>query len=196
MLDELNLTPWWFGPRAIIDELETAVAGDTWQWTKRLSLYPALQGYALAYYFANATNAFSISGGAVTAAGDTFVIDFAATAGIAPGKYRWQAYATLAGVRSTAAEGWLIVTPNLAAGPVDARTPARALLDAIDSVLAGRILDDTSKYTIGNRSLEKLSHLDLMKARSLIAWRVFHEQRAERVANGLGDGKRLLVRFN
>jgi hypothetical protein len=197
MLDNLTIASWWLSPQATIDELETAVAGDTWQWLKNLPLYPAGQGYTLAYYFANATNAFSIQGAAITTSGDTFLINFAATAGIVPGKYRWQAYATLGGVRSTAVEGWLTVTPNLAVGqPVDGRTPARALLDAIDTLLAGRVLTDVAKYTIANRSLEKLSQLELMKARSLIAWRVFHEQRVERIANGLDDGKRLYVRFN
>jgi len=197
MLDDLSALSWWLSPQAIIDELETAVAGDTWQWTKNLRLYPAGKGYTLAYYFANATAAFSIKGAAITTSGDTFVISFAATAAIVPGKYRWQAYATLAGVRSTAVEGWMVVTPDLSVGtPIDARTPARALLDAIDTLLAGRILTDTAKYTIGNRSLEKMNPLDLMKSRSLIAWRVFHEQRAERIANGLDDGKRLYVRFD
>lgn len=198
MLDDLSALPWWLSPMATIDELEEATAGDTWQWKKNLPLYPASK-YTLAYYFANATSSFSITGGSITVSGDTFVISFAATAtsAIVPGKYRWQAYATLAGVRSTAIEGWIVVTPNLAlAGAVDLRTTARALLDAIDTLLAGRILSDTTKYTIGNRSLEKLSHIELMKARSLIAWRVFHEQRAERVENGLDDGKRLYVRFD
>jgi hypothetical protein len=198
MLDELSVLSWWLSPQATIDEPETAVAGDSWQWKKILLLYPASKGYTLAYYFANATSAFSIAGAAITAVGDTFVIDFAATAAaIAPGKYRWQAYATLAGVRTTAVEGWLVVTPDLSLGtPIDARTPARALLDAIDTLLAGRTLTDTAKYTIGNRSLEKLDPIALMNARSRIAWRVFHEQRAERTANGLDDGKRLYVRFD
>lgn len=194
---DYSALPWWLMPEATIDELEIATAGDTWQWTKSLPLFPASQGYTLAYYFANAASSFSISGSAITTNGDVFVIDFAATSAIVPGKYRWQAYATLAGVRSTAVEGWIKVTPNLAAGlPIDLRSPARALLDAIDTLLAGRILTDTAKYSIGNRSLEKLSQLDLMKARSLIAWRVFHEDRKERIQNGLDDGKRLYVRFD
>lgn len=198
MLDDFNTLSWWLSPQATIDELETAVAGDTWQWTKNLSLYPASAGYTLAYYFANATNAFSISGSAITTSGNTYLVNFAATAGIVPGKYRWQVYVTtLAGVRSTAAEGWLTVTPNLALGqPVELRTPARALLDAIDTLLAGRVLTDTTKYTIANRSLEKLTPIQLMEARSLVAWRVFHEMRQERIANGLDDGKRLYARFD
>lgn len=189
--------PWWFAPNATIDELETATAGDAWQWTKTFRSYPAGSGYTIAYYFSNPAYAFNISGAAITVNGDGFVIDYTPTAAILPGVYRWQCYATLAGVRSTAGEGWMTVTPNLAAGvPVDLRTDARALLDAINTLLAGRVLTDTTKYSIGNRSLEKMSMLDLMKARSLVAWRVFHEQRAERAENGLDDGKRLYVRFN
>jgi hypothetical protein len=197
MLDDLSGLSWWQSPHATIDELETAVAGDTWQWTKRLPLYPASAGYTLAYYFANATSAFAIKDAAVVASGDTYVIDFTASAAIPPGRYRWQGYVTLAGVRSTAVEGWITVTPNLGAGtPVDARSPARALLEAIDTLLAGRALTDTTKYTIGNRSLEKMSLLDLMSARSLVAWRVFHEKSRERIENGLDSGKRLYVRFD
>lgn len=197
MLDDLSALPWWLSPQATIDEPETATAGDTWQWKKSLPLYPAGKGYTLAYYFANAASSFSITGGSVVASGDAFLISFSATNAIVPGKYRWQGYATLAGARSTAVEGWIVVTPNLAsAGAVDLRTPARALLDAIDTLLAGRMLSDVHRYTIGNRSLEKLSQLDLIKARSTVAWRVFHEQRVERIENGLDDGKRLYVRFD
>jgi hypothetical protein len=198
--DYSGFPPWWNASYAAVAVPSTLVAGDTWQWKQAFLPFPAGSNYTLAYFFANAANAFTIAGGAVTTANSIFSILFAAsaTAALTPGKYRWQAYITdQVGVRTTVAEGWTTVTPNLATGsPVDLRSYNRQVLDAIEALLTGRLVTDAARYTIGNRSLDKLSPADLIIARSTYRWLVFHEKRKENMANGLADPKRLLVRFN
>lgn len=114
--------------------------------------------------------------------------------------WSWQAVATKGPARVTAGIGTLKVLPNLAALSAatlyDGRSLAEQQLDAIRAEISARINGGaTLEYTIGSRSLKKepMAALVLLEQRCLRI--IAREKRAQSAANGLGNPKRLAVRF-
>ena len=121
------------------------------------------------------------------------------SATLAPGKYWWSAVLTAAGERITAGSGELIIDINLAnAGAnYDGRTTAEKALADAESALAtfrttrGR----TKKYTIGMRTMEFDSAADILAEISFWRMKVNNEQAADKIAQGLGNPRKMFVRF-
>jgi hypothetical protein len=120
--------------------------------------------------------------------------------GATPLVWTWQAYATLAGARVTAGFGTINVRPNLAGLAVgtsfDGRSQAEQDLAAVRAEISARLNNGaTLEYTIGNRSLKKepMAELVILEQRCLRI--VAREKRAQAAANGLGNPKRVAVRF-
>jgi hypothetical protein len=82
----------------------------------------------------------------------------------------------------------------MAAG-TDTRSHARKVLDALDTLIESKGTADVVEYTIGNRSIKKMGMSDLLKWRNHYYFQVQSEDCAERLANGLPAGGKILVRF-
>lgn len=171
-------------------------AGDTLDFTTSVPDYPASSGWTLKYRLAP-----RVSGSAIdltaAASGDDFQVTATAatTAAWAAGWYSWTAFVESGSERYTVDRGELQIraaSTTLAAG-TDGRTHARKVLDSIEALIEGR--GDVVDYTIGNRSLKKMSIADLLKWRSFYKGEVASEEAAAKLANGLAPGGRVMVRF-
>lgn len=168
-------------------------AGDTWQWRREdLSDYPA-SAWTLKYYFRNSAAKFDIT---ATADGDLYAVSvaMATTAGKAVGSYDWIAVVESASERFQVDSGLLEVLPNLATDAVyDARSFARAMLDAVESALTSKATAqqlDLVQAALADRSMQ-YSVGSLMTLRSQLQSEVKRE-----IATQKGESKnRVLVRF-
>ncbi|MDD5247824.1 MAG: hypothetical protein PHY45_02495, partial [Rhodocyclaceae bacterium] len=122
-----------------------------------------------------------------------------ASAGLTPGKYWWTAALTAAGERITAGRGELIIEADLAdlTPPYDGRSQAEIALSDAETALAsfkasgGKI----KRYTIGSRTMEFQAITDIMQVVSYWRIKVSNEQSRRQIAQGLGDPRKLFVRF-
>ena len=113
------------------------------------------------------------------------------------GDYKYYAYVTLGTDRHKVDEGSITINPNYAAleGGYDARSHWKIVLENVEAVIQGRATRDQSSYTINGRQLSRTPIADLImlynKAKSAVAG----EERAERIANGLGNNGKIQLRF-
>lgn len=166
-------------------------AGETWDWERSLSDYPA-STWTLTYTFTSASAAISI---VASADGDTHVVDVdpLTTAAYTAGHYEGFAQVTDGTDTYTVWSGTLRVLPDLsAATSYDGRSHARVMLDAIEALLEGRASDDQLDIVstvIGDRSLmRKPEHL--LPLRDRYKAEVLREEYAQRSTSGA----RILVR--
>lgn len=176
-------------------EPDVVYAGTTIQWTKALADFPA-GTWTLTYYLIDgAGNRWPVQ---ASASGTTHAVTVtaASSAKWVAGRYSWTAYAVSgsttyrvgAGVMEVKADLQTAVSSTLA-------THARRALAAIEAVLENRASLDQEEFTIAGRSLKRTPWADLIKARDKYKAEVAAEERAERMAAGLGGGGRLLVRL-
>lgn len=170
------------------------VAGDKAAW-RRDDLagdYGSADGWSLAYLLVKA------GGGSVTV---TMTADSqgwkaladAATWPAGPRDWFLQATHTSFG-KTTLDRGKLTVLPDPAAAGAgyDPRSHAKRVLDSIEAAIEGRASKTDLKTTLADgRSIERLSHKELLDMRDAYAGKV---QREERRASGKGPG-RVLVRM-
>jgi len=174
---------------------EELVAGDTWQWTRSLADYPA-GTWTGVYYFKNAIANFSAS---ATQSGTDFAVTVAAatTASKVAGTYRWLLSVTSGGVRKTVEEGWVTIEPDpAAAGNADFRTPARVMLENIEAYLVDPTNLTAASFALAGRSLSRWSRADLLVERDKLLAEVRAEDANARADAGLGNPRRLYVRFD
>lgn len=172
-------------------------AGDSVQWKRQFSDYPASDSWILSYAMLNATDKITITG---AASGSDHLVTLAAadTAVYTAGTYHWQAYVTRSTERHLVDSGTLIIKPNFAAATVttlDARSHVKKVLDAIEAVIEKRATIDQEEYTIGNRSLKRTPIEDLVKLKQRYQGYYNSEVAAERIKNGLPGKNRILVRI-
>lgn len=169
-------------------------AGDTVKWTRTLADYPASGGWALAYTLINATHKITFS---ASASGDDFLIAVGAatTTAWAAGTYDWREQASKAGEIYTTGEGRIVVAPSFSASTLDNRTHAARALAAIEAVLEGRASSATLEYEISGRRLKYISFPELLALRDRYRAEVAKESAANSIAAGLGDSRRIFVRF-
>lgn len=171
-------------------------AGDRWRWERRdLSDYPA-STWTLTYALVSSTVRVQIT---AAANGNWHQVDVAAatTAGYTAGTYRWQAYVTSGTDRRMVGQGDIEILPNFAtqSSGYDGRSHARTVLDAIEAVIEGRATKDQESYSIGGRSLQRTPIAELLRLRDVYRAEVKAEKVADRLANGMGGARRLLVRL-
>lgn len=173
------------------DLAASLIAGDTWDWTKSDSNYPA-SVWSVTYQFENSTGAFSVTG---TANGEdhSFSIDASTTATYRAGKYRWHARATSGATVKTFAAGWLTVEADIAAaGNMDVRSWAQRTLDAVEATLEGRATRDQMSMSIAGRSMSRIPLAELMQLRDRLRAEVRIEEQGEKA--GLGRNIRVRLR--
>jgi hypothetical protein len=177
-------------------EPSSAYAGDTWKWRREdLTDYPAT-AWTLTYYLTRAAASATI---VAVADGSYFSVTVAkaVTALISAGKYFWAAFVSDATERFQVDQGTIEVLPDIAASAaLDRRTHARKVLEAIEAVLESRATVDQMGYTIAGRRLDRMPIADLLTLRGHYRDECDTEDQAERIANGLGNPKRILVRFS
>ena len=179
-------------------ELSSITVGDSLSRAVNVPGYPASDGWTLHYRLIS-----TVSGTPVqldsTADGDDHVITaLAATTALwVSGNYSWSAWVTNAALKSiTILTGSVRLLPNprVATAPLDLRTDAEIALEAAEDALAawdGKI----QSYTIGGRSVTFASE---QKVKDTIAYwkaKVQRERRAARMAAGLPDPRKHLVRL-
>lgn len=175
------------------------VAGDTIQWKKSLSSYPA-GTWTLKYRLINSAGKFDIT--AVADGTDHLItITAAISATYTAGTYTWTAYVEKGTEQSleryTIGTGTLIVKPNLAAQTTgyDNRSHAKKVLDAIEALLAGKATADVMSYTIGGRSISKMPPQELIKWRDIYKAEYLRELKAEKIKQGLDVTNNIYVRM-
>lgn len=184
----------------------TIQAGDTVQWidvatTDYLNNPVDSTSYTLTYYLRTNTAGAGVSViGTTSNPGWAFTLTSTVSATMAAGTWFWQAVATKTGATITVGSGQASVLPALsysgAPGAFDGRTQSAIDLDAVSAAIRAMVSGGAvQEYTIGNRHLRKMSMTDLLELESRLKARVYREQIAADMANGLGNPRNLFVRF-
>lgn len=181
-------------------EPTSMVAGDRAAW-KRTDLGSdyAPASYSLTYKARLESSGSTVISITASESGDDYIIEVGAstTAAYTAGVYHWQAYITRSSdsERITIDSGTFEVLANRSSATTDPRTHAKKVLEAIEAVIEGRASKDQAAYSIGNRSLSRTPITELLILRDRYRAEVIREERAERVANGLGHKGQIKVRF-
>jgi hypothetical protein len=126
------------------------------------------------------------------------------TGAMAAGGWTLQVVATVDGAAHTVRRGSLTVRQSLAfqgqAGAFDDRSQAERDLAAIEEAIR-ELVSGAQEYQIGalssgGRKVRRADLAELIKWRDRLKADVMREKRAEMIAAGLGDPRRLYVRFN
>lgn len=181
-------------------------AGDTIQWrddagVDNLGNTVGSSAYTLTYWLRTntATDGASVVGTAY-GTGWEFTIAAGTSSAFDAGMWYWQAIATKTGSTITLGSGQLLVKAALSysgtPAALDGRTQAQKDLDAVQAAIRTIINGGVAKeYTIGNRSLKKYDLADLLALETKLKADVKREQKAQLIANGLGNPFNLFVRF-
>lgn len=155
--------------------------------------------HSLTYYLRTNANA---EGATVTGTADGTDWRFTVAANYDAGTWFYQAVATdlATGEAFTAGSGRVEVKPSLvysgAPGAFDGRSQAEKDLEAVDAairtLMAGGAVQE---YRIGARSLKRFELAELLVLRDRLKADVIREQRADKIANGLGDPHKIHIRF-
>lgn len=186
----------------------TIRAGDTVLWQDG----PALDAlhrpiepatHSLAYYLRTNTNA---EGAVVTgvAAGSVwqFTIPSVTSAGFDAGTWYFQAVATANEdqAKTTVGAGQITVLPGLgftgSPGAFDGRSQAQKDLDAVNAAIRSLMSGGAvQEYRIGARSLKRYELGELLVLKDQLKAEVIREQKAQLIANGMGNPHSVFVRF-
>jgi len=176
------------------------ISGDTVKWTRAVDGFLASDGWSLKYVF-NFQSSVEATKKTVTASasGDDFSVTIAASASGAytAGDYFWTAYVEKGSERYTVDSGRLKVKPdpvNVAAG-VDLRSNAKVILDAIDATLANTATSDQKNILVNGKMIQRYGLDEMWKLRCRFAAEVRREEDAEKLANGLATGRKVVTRF-
>lgn len=172
-------------------------AGDTVQWIKTLSDYPADDGWVLNYVFINAANKYTVSS---TADGQSHKVSITATtsSGYAAGAYSTQSFVTKGDERYTIANGSIKINTNLAgqAAGFDTRSSAKKCLDQLNEAFANYGKKAyLQQYSIAGRTMSFNSPGDFLAFRSKVQQEVNREISAERTKNGMSARNKSMIGF-
>lgn len=146
-------------------------AGDVVEWTWSAADWSSIDGYTSFYVFVVPGVQKTVAGSPDGSGGWTYRIESAASAAWIPGQYGWQRYVSLLGDRRTTGTGRIAVAANFEAATVgvDPRAEYEKTIDAIDATLQGRAGSDIASYTVGGRSLAKMTVSELLQLRGYYA---------------------------
>jgi len=170
----------------LIDNALTAlpaalVAGDTLKVddAQAASDYPAAAGFAVKWVFTPASGGVPVTvNGTGGAAAWSLLVSAATTAAWAAGLWRWAQQVSKAGAVATLNRGQITIAPDPTASGVDVRSHARKVLASIEAAIEGRATATDLKVTFEDgRSIERISHAELLKMRDAYAAKVAAEDR-------------------
>ena len=127
----------------------------------------------------------------------------ATTATMAAGSWELQIVSTVSGAPLTTGRGSLTVRKSLAftgaPGAFDDRSQAQKDLEAVEEAIraltTGAVEYQIGSLGSGGRKVRRVDLPDLIMWRDRLKAEVAREKRAEMIAQGLGDPRRLYVRF-
>ncbi len=171
-------------------------AGDTLKVTQTASDYPASSGWSLRYTFNGAPGLITIT----STAGSTdhlFTVAASVTSGWGAGLYSWTCYAINGTERYTLLTGQTTILPDPStASATDARTTFQIRSDAIKAVLEGDATPEQRRFKMPDGvEIDKAPGNELIAEYLRLQSLIKTEQRAARVAQGLGGGGKILTRF-
>ncbi len=168
-------------------EPDEIVAGDYVRWRRDLDDYSSAL-YDLQYRVKLAGNADASLDIDATADGTGFLITLssATTEALTPGEYDYHTYVVRKSdsARARIETGTLTIVGNFAKQPGDFRSHAKRMLASIEGLLEGRASDAIDNYSIGGRSITKMSVDELTKWRSYYRSEVEAE---EQLSTGKGN---------
>lgn len=177
-------------------EPEILVAGDFWAWKRPdiAKTYDAAE-YTLSYVANGQTQ--SVAGFSLAASGDEYTVSTSDTVAYVPGDYQWQAYITKTadGARVLIASGYWEILPNISSGPIDTRSHAKIVLDAVEAVIEGSATKEQSSISIAGRALSLRTYDELRQMRTDYRTEVESERQSELKKQGKGSTNKILTRF-
>lgn len=186
---------------------KTVRAGDYVQWvlnssTDNFGEPISSPDWSVIYYF-RTNKDFEGATASSTAYNDgfKFTLDSSVTENFEAGTWYYQAIANKSGAeKQTIASGKIEVLPNLAftgsnPSALDNRTQAKKDLDAIEATIRAISTGGAvQEYKIGNRDVKKYDLPELIMLRDKLKAITVREDKAEMIANGLGNPHNLYVR--
>lgn len=171
-------------------------AGDTVKWTKALSEYPPAT-WTLSYSFVKSGAQFTETSSAASGTDHLVTITAADSVDFTAGIYSWQAYVTDGTDRYQVGTGTCEVVANFetATTGYDARDHTKIVIDAIEAVIQGTATTDQAAMSISGRSLSRRSLEELYKMLQVYRAEYRRIIAGERIANGLGSGRRIVTRL-
>ena len=169
-------------------------AGDTLKFTDSIPDYSALDGWTLNYSLANKNDKIAITSSA-SGSDHAISVPYVTTAAWASGKYRYQAYVDDGTDRYTVESGNLEILNDLKGGFVDDRNHVEKTLDAIEAVLEGKASQDQLSMSINGRSLTRFNPSELLNWRDKYRAELVQIRQRERIAQGMGSGTKIKLRF-
>lgn len=181
-------------------------AGDTVQWVEPIvsrngeDVRSDQWGCTVYFRFNAASEGLTITGAPLTDGSWSLEISAATSAGMDSGTWYWQRRFQRTAEVFTEGKGTLEVEPSLVysgtPGAYDGRSQARKDLEAVQAAIRALIAGGAvQEYTVGSRTLKKMRLGELIQLESKLKADVVREERAESLANGLGDPRKLYVRF-
>lgn len=142
-------------PATIPPELR---AGDTWQWTRSFSAYPADDGWTLITIFRRGNDREDRQAAGVADGADFLTtVDASDTQNYPPGRYLVLERATKAGEVRTAGQWEIKVLPDLADLTIDVRSHDERCLEALLAVKENRATTDQISMTIDDTAISRMS---------------------------------------
>ena len=183
-------------------EPDRLVTGDRFAWQRPdlVSDYP-LADYTMTYHFSQdsgggGTHHFTLSS---TEADNNYYFEkpSSETTNLVAGDWKWQLYAirTSDSQRITIDYGITKFTLGELDTNNDLRTHAKKVLDAIEAVIEGRATIDQSSFSLGGRSLSRMSVDELMTFRDRYKAEYLKEVKLARIRNKQGSGNTIKVNF-
>ena len=188
-------------------EPETITAGDLVQWKRESGSFSlptgevpaASAGWALSYALVKTGKLIEIAAAAHETDHYLVTLTAAASAAYPPGSYRWQAYLTKSATseRYQVGAGALEVLPNFAASSkgLDGRSSWRRIKEALEAKIENRATREQEEMVVGGQVVGMMPIHRLLEFLDYAKSEVVKEEQAERIANGLGAGRNVYVRF-
>ena len=183
-------------------EPDSLVTGDffAWQRPDLVNDYP-LADYTMTYHFSEdsgggGTHHFTLS---ATEADDNYYFEKPATetVSLSAGDWQWQLYAirTSDSERITIDHGITKFVLGELDTNTDLRSHAKKVLDNIEAVIEGRATIDQSSFSLGGRSLSRMSVDELMTFRDRYRAEYLKEVKLSRIRNKKGSGNTIKIQF-
>lgn len=170
--------------------------GDTWQWTRSISDYPA-GTWTLKYRFKSSAGGFEVVA-SQSGADYAITVTAATSAGYTAGRYTWMAWVESGTDKHTVDSGTVELLVDYraasAATALDDRSHARKTLDAIEAWIEGRD-PAVAEYEIAGRRMKFIPIPDLLMWRSRYKNEVASEENAAAIARGEGFGRKIQFRI-
>jgi hypothetical protein len=153
-------------------------------WTLKFRLVPRVSGTAILLTSAASDGLHRVQ------VGPTTTDDWAA------GEYSWYSWVEKAGASYSVEQGQVTIKPDprTTTAPLDNRSHARKVLEAIEAVIEGRASRDQQEYSIGDRTLKRTPMADLIMLQTRYSRLVAAEENEARLANGLGTKNVIRIR--